>query len=290
MFGYVNIYKDELKIKDYNLFRGYYCGLCKAQGKNFSQISRLGLSYDITFLSILMSAVTDEEIKVTKSRCFVHPTKKRAVVMSPSTQYAANVGIILSYLKFKDDFKDEKSIPAFIMTALYKRSVSKARKNYSYLYNIIEENLNKLSSLEKENCSDIDELADPFAKILSAVFTPDFCPESQKRQLSWLGYNIGRFIYIVDAIADREKDKKKNNFNPLLSKTNEEIKNIDFSLSFTLENVAKSYELLDIKRNDSILRNIIYDGLKNKQADILSGQVTTHKSSEKRTEKKNESI
>ncbi|HPV63556.1 MAG TPA: DUF5685 family protein, partial [Fervidobacterium sp.] len=33
IFGYVTPLKPELKIKEYDIFRGYYCGVCTALGK-----------------------------------------------------------------------------------------------------------------------------------------------------------------------------------------------------------------------------------------------------------------
>ena len=53
MFGYVNVYKDELKIKDYDTYRAYYCGLCKMLGKRHNALARLSLNYDLTFLAVL---------------------------------------------------------------------------------------------------------------------------------------------------------------------------------------------------------------------------------------------
>ena len=97
------------------------------------------------------------------------------------------------------------------------RGVRKAKKRYPSVYESIKKCLDNLSCLEKEKCSEIDETADCFAKILEILFTPDFIEnENTKRTLSWLGYNIGRWIYIIDAYNDLEKDIKKNNYNTSL--------------------------------------------------------------------------
>ena len=50
MFGYVTPFKSELKIREYNLFRAYYCGLCKTMGNEYNQLVRMGLNYDLSFL------------------------------------------------------------------------------------------------------------------------------------------------------------------------------------------------------------------------------------------------
>lgn len=276
MFGYVNIYKNELKIKDYNVFRAYYCGLCRAVGKR-NQTARLALSYDMTFLAILLSALSDEKTEFKQLRCAAHPFHKRpSVVRDRAVEYAADMSVLLDYLKLKDDAADDRSIKAFIGMMFFRYSVKKLMKKYPRESSEIISQLEQLSQLEKQNSPSCDETADCFAKILGVLFTPDFITdENTRRTLEWLGYNTGRWIYILDAAADYEKDLKKKSYNPLLAdgRAADEIKKELFStLTYTLANAASAYELLDIKKNDEILRNIIYIGLKNKQDSILCGR------------------
>ena len=116
MFGYVNIYKDELKIKDYNLWRSYYCGLCKILGKNYNQLTRLGLNYDMTFLSIIIGAALNEKPKITKERCIIHPINKRFTAVSEKAlSYAGAISIVLTKEKLEDDINDDKKISAFFL-------------------------------------------------------------------------------------------------------------------------------------------------------------------------------
>lgn len=282
MFGYVNICKDELRIKDYNLFRAHYCGLCKAIGKQGSDIARMGLSYDMTFLALVLSAVDDNEISVRKSRCVAHPLHKHAEIYeNRAIDYTANMSVLLAYLKLYDDWQDERSIKALFGMLLYKTAVRKAKKRYKKEYDAILSCLKELSRLEKEKCSEPDMTADCFANILKVLFTPDFIEnENDRRTLEWLGYNIGRWIYIIDAFADIEKDVKSGSYNPLVLKYNINIENVSekikeiseemtFSMDYTLSSIASGYELLKIHRNDEILRNIIYIGLKNKQDFVM---------------------
>ena len=60
MFGYVSVNKAHLTEEEYGAFSSYYCGVCKATGDVASQLARLGLSYDITFLALLLGSVFDE--------------------------------------------------------------------------------------------------------------------------------------------------------------------------------------------------------------------------------------
>lgn len=268
MFGYVNILKDELKIKDYNTFRAYYCGLCKTLGRHNGTVSRFGLSYDMTFLLLVLSSIHEEDTEFSIERCIAHPvTKHKTACQNKLTEYVADMSCMLVYLKAKDDFSDEKSIKGLLGMLLYYPCIRRAKKRYRKIYDSITNQLNLLSQLEKEKCGDIDKTADCFAKITELLFSYSYDGED-KRKLSWLGYNIGRWIYIIDAIADYETDKKKNSYNPIII-SNKEKNELELSLTLTLSNIASAYELLDVKRNDAILRNILYDGLLQKQRAIL---------------------
>lgn len=285
MFGYVAFDRDELKIKDYHIFRAYYCGLCRQIGTH-SHIARLGLSYDMTFLAILLSSLSDQPLKTKTCRCLAHPTTKRAVaVCDHAIAYSAEMSILLTYLKLRDDWTDDKRILTLPAMGAYFPAVRHIRKTYPSQYEKILSHLAALSRLERENCADIDKTADCFANILSELFTPSFIRETDtRRTLSWLGYNLGRWIYIIDAYHDMEKDQRKKTYNPfLLSHTDETIdafkqslkQDLEITLTYTLSNIASAYELLTVYKNDAVLRNILYLGLKKKQDNILKGSAGT---------------
>ena len=270
MFGYVTICRETLSEADFDTFRAYYCGLCREIGKRCSQSARLGLSYDITFLAITLSSLTDDGAETTH-RCAVKGFKKHTCVENDkAVAYAADMGVLLTYLKLLDDWNDERSVKARLEMALFRRAVKKAKKRYPLIYEDIKSRLDDLSALEKAKCGSVDETADCFAKILETLFTPEFITdEAQRRALAWLGYNIGRWIYIIDAYNDIEKDKKQNNYNPFLCRESIDRTEVEESLTFTLENAASAYNLLKIKRNGAIMDNIMFDALKMKQKAIL---------------------
>lgn len=279
MFGYVNVYQDELKVWQYKRFRAYYCGLCRAIGRLGSQAARLGLSYDMTFLAILLSALDPAPSETEQKACAAHPFHKREnVVRDAAVDYAAHMSILLMYLKFYDDWKDDKSVKALLLMGLYRRVVRKAKKQHQAAYDRIWAQLEALSGLERQGCGEIDAAADCFAKILELLFTPDFITdENQRRALAWLGYNTGRWIYIIDAYADLEKDRKRGSYNPFLQAGKAASKqDLDISLTYTLHNIASAYELLPIHKNDEILRNILYLGLKTRQDSILNCKEEGH--------------
>lgn len=264
MFGYVKIYKNELKVKEYDLFKAYYCGLCKTLKKNFGFASRMGLSYDLTFLSLILSSVYEEEEKVESCVCMANPLKKKPVMLSNKyMEYSAVANVILTYFKVLDDIKDNHSLKSILFYPFMLPAIHKARKKQPKVYSSVKEHMNKLSSLEKERCSEPDALANEFGFLTSCVFAGGIVNDEKiLRILEHMGYLLGRYIYLLDACDDYEKDKEKNTFNVLCTE-NCKITKAELldSLEFTLSEVASAYSLLDIKKNKPILDNIIYLGL-----------------------------
>ena len=264
MFGYINAHKDLLRVCDYNVFRGYYCGLCKMLGKQFHTLTRFGLSYDMTFLAILISSLQKDEITLKYQPCIAHPISKRPTIPEDEgIRYSADMSVLLTYYKLKDDWDDEKSLKSFARLWYY-FPMKKVQKKYPYQAEMICNNLKKLSELEKENCKNPDRVADCFGKLTQAIFDRD----GNNLPLSTVGYHIGRFIYFTDAYMDLEHDRKKHNYNPFLARSQGEVTKEDLknelipSLTYTLSEIANAYELLSIHKNKELLDNIIYLGLR----------------------------
>lgn len=276
MFGYVNVYKDELKMKDYNMYRCIYCGVCMACADKLSFSSRFTLSYDAAFLALVLTSAAKDDTAVTARRCFANPLKKRPVAnVTREIEYAACVGLVLAYFKLKDDWRDERKLTALLASLFLRAATKKARKKYPEMCAVIENGLEELSRLEEKNCMQADEPADAFAQMLGKCFTPDFVEENQKRQFYWIGYYIGRWIYLIDAVNDLEQDIKKDGYNPYkksFSTRNEAAKTLSVPFTLTLESAAASYELLDTVRNRELLDNIFYKGLYSVQEDVFNGK------------------
>lgn len=272
MFGYVQIYKDELKVKEYNVFRSYYCGLCKTLKDEYGFSSRMGLNYDSVFLALILSSVTNAEFFCQAERCIANPFRKKAVAQTNKClSYSAGVMVILALLKLRDNMHDEHSIKSFFAYCCMRRAKRHVLKRYGGLYKKSEEFIFALSRLEADRCASIDQLSHEFASLMQLLFTPDFIEDQNTRRiLGHMGYMLGRFIYILDAYEDMEKDKKKNCFNVfLLNPALPDKEELRASLTFTLSSVASSYELLTLKVNKSILDNIIYLGLSNVLDNVL---------------------
>jgi hypothetical protein len=284
MFGYVVPQKSELRIREYEVFKSYYCSLCTEIGKK-SQISRLALTFDMTFLVILLSSMNlDKEIGYKKLCPF---KMSRVKVFSPNIylEYAADMNIILSNRKLIDNYKDDKSIFSLIASKFVNT------KTLSFFgidkIEVIDNNLRVLSKLEKDKCNNLDEVGHCFGNLTSEIF--NIGGSTNSRVLSILGYNIGKWIYTIDAYDDLEKDIRMNKYNPfiftfeynggdIIEFKNSIKDNAKFTLIKCLDEISKAYELLNIKKNNSLIENIIYIGMKQKTESILEGRCCNDKS------------
>ncbi len=284
MFGYVIPEKPELKIREYEIFRAYYCSVCKAISKRYGQLPRLALNYDATFLALLLSSLQNEADSVAGHRCPVHPLKKRRVVAAnEAINYAADINVILAYYNFEDNWRDEKSPLSAAGKMALRAAFKKACARLPEKSRMIGERLAELSALEKRNCASLDEAAEPFAALVGeiAAFSPLCGGDDRERVLRWIGYNLGKWIYILDAFNDLEEDIRDGNYNPIVSQhrlaqespseLRERIaERIRFAVTCSLNEIAKAFELLDIKKNRGLLENIIYLGMLRKSERILS--------------------
>lgn len=291
MFGYVEPDKPELKIREFEVFRGYYCSVCKSIGKKYGQVPRLCLNYDLAFLAVLLDATQPGDVIGIIERCFAHPIRKRLVIKrNQFIDYASDMNIILAYYNLKDKWSDEKNLLGACGSIALRSAFKKAAKRYQEKTKRIEKLLEELSRFEGEKCASMDEAAEPFAAIMREVFEcPHVEDDSKRRALGWLGYNIGKWIYILDAWDDLADDIKSGSYNPIVQQYRYDggdpdafkagIKDkLNFSLTYSLSECEKAYALLGAEKNAGILDNIIYSGLIVKTDQVLQGRCRNEKS------------
>lgn len=260
MFGYVQIRKAELKIKDFELYHGFYCGLCNMLKDKYGLLGELTLTYDMTFLVILLSSVYELPVTPKRERCLIHPAKKHLKLTTEATEYAAHLNLLLSYYHFLDDIKDDGSKKARISCKLYENGFRKADQRYAEKSAHIKLYLKQLSAMEKNERIEVHELAGCFGNIMKILFS--YRKDVFEDYLMDLGYYLGRYIYIMDAYDDLFEDMKKKRYNPL-KKLYKEQKHADISLSEHSETTAqntgfmwKQYPAFDKKIEDMLLDEI----------------------------------
>lgn len=277
MFGYITINQMELKVKDYLTYQAYYCGICQCLKKRYGQRSRLVLSYDMTFVSMLLQGLYEPEEKTESIRCVFHPGKKKMVITSKMSDYAADMNLLLAYHNWADDWADDRSIKALLAMKMLKRSYDKVAATYPRQQKSVIEYMKKLAVCEEGRSDNIDEAANLTGEMFGEILV--WREDEWSDTLRKLGFSFGKFIYYMDAYDDWKEDQKHGGYNPLLSVSEETAEEI---LKMMMAEVAQSFEYLPIVEHVEILRNIIYSGVWMKYCQIKK------KRQEAAEEKKNE--
>ena len=261
MFGYVVMNKPEIKFKDFDMYRSFYCGLCRELKERYGLSGQITLTYDMTFVILLLSGLYEPPTKKGSTRCIVHPVRRQPVRKNAITEYAADMNIFLTYYKCKDDWNDERSIPGFAFGKLLEGKEKKSEKLWGKKVQTIVSCLDELSALEKENATDIDRVSGCYGRIMAEIFA--YREDVWEPTLRRMGFYFGKFIYLLDAYDDVEEDVKKGNYNPfskdyIIKGFDDQVKNM---LMMMMAETCREFEKLPIIKYTDILRNILYSGV-----------------------------
>ena len=262
MFGYVTANKPELKMREFGRYKAFYCGLCRRLGKNNGAVSRLTLSYDMTFLILLLSSLYEPEEQQEKHRCLIHPGKKQWMIYNQITDYASDMNVLLSCYHFQDDWEDERSIAGFCGAKVFAGRAKKIARQYPRQAKGIREQLGRLAELEQKGITEPDAISRPFGELMSELFV--YQEDAFQDILRSFGFYLGKYIYLLDAFMDLEKDLKKGSFNPFRESADREDfeESVRQMLEGTIRQAVAEFEKLPLEQDLSILRNILYEGVK----------------------------
>ena len=263
MFGYISINKAEMKFKDYDVYHSYYCGLCKVLKECYGRRGQVTLSFDMTFLVILLTGLYEPDTKTEMVRCIAHPMQKHAAKTNEFTEYAATINMLLSYYKCEDDWADEHRKKAFVAAKLLHSKIKKIEKLYPVKCKVISENLAQISKYEAENEQNLDLMSGLFGNIMAEIFA--YRHDEWESSLRKIGFFLGKFIYLMDAYEDLEKDLRKKEYNPFESMVKNSPQDFEtlskLILTSMMSECSKSFERLPILQHASIIRNILYSGV-----------------------------
>lgn len=258
MFGYVQANLNDLQPEEQSRYRAAYCGLCRTLGKRYGAPARMGLTYDLTFLTLLLSSLYEPEEEQGKLRCLPHPQNTHAYISNVCTEYAADMTVVLVYHKCMDDWKDEHKVGRSAYASWLERPYAKVRKLWQEKCLIIEDALNCLARIEQAKETSPDAAANCFGALMEELFS--FRTDRWQAYLRALGNSLGRYIYLADAMIDREQDRKHGNYNPLESLDTDPIA-FRSTLMAVLSDASLAFESLPLVQDVHILRNILYSGL-----------------------------
>ncbi len=269
MFGYVRTDVPNIYVKDLTLYKAMYCGLCKGIGEVCGLKGRFALNYDLAFLSILVHNVLDVDVKINNERCVLHVIRKRPIAsVDEITKRISALNVILAHYKLADDKLDENK--GNTATRFFFSAYKKAKRKEPKLDKIVAKMYADLVELEKSNTNSIDRIADPFGimmtKICKALVGDNFT-----EAISEVSYNLGKWIYLIDALDDFDKDKKKKNYNVFINLFGDKInkkelldsrkKELEEIFAPILYSISENSKIIDYKFNHDLIDNVLERGL-----------------------------
>ena len=280
MFGYVRADTPYLYIKDDNLYRAMYCGVCKGIGQVCGQAARMGLSYDVTFLSVILHNIAGVDVKIEKSHCLTHCIRTRQMAeVDELTRRLGALNTALVYYKYTDDIQDgDKGRGKRLW---FKRGFQKVKQKYPEIERIVRENLANQEKVEKAKTESLDRAADATANML-AEFSDYALGEKKTSATHNLFYAVGKWIYLIDALDDYDKDVKKGAYNPfalafqatckkelLEGKSSEDVRSAFHALFFDIrENLSQ----IHFHFNRDLSDNILLRGLPATTKRVMEGE------------------
>lgn len=276
MFGYINYDKQYLYFKDFDLYKAAYCGVCKSLGDTCGQISRMGLSYDSAFLSVIFHNVMNKDVEIADSSCVSNVFKKRPMAKPDEiSNKVAAVNLMLCYYKTLDDIADEKKggVANFFLKSAFKR----VKKNYPDVYDIVDRNMKSQGEVENNATKSVDISADATANMLKEL-SRSILADSATEYTDQFFYALGKWIYLIDALDDYDTDLKKKSFNPFVNaygakdkKTlvSEWEKDINFIFGTIFFDMREAMSKIKFHFNRDLIDNIVLRGLPLKTKSVM---------------------
>ena len=260
MFGYVTASFKELTKEQQQRYNAVYCGICRRICVQSGNTARLGLRYDMAFLALLLMSLYEPEEQSGKDACLPHPLTKKPWVDNPYVRYAADMNVALAYYNLLDDWQDDRKYSAKLLADAFGKHLPEIESRYPRQCSAIRDCIGQLSALEKENCANPDLPAACFGQLMAEllVYEEDLWAPALRRT----GDALGRFIYLLDAALDYDKDEKKKKYNPYLAMgIGKNWDRWEEYLVLTMGNCTAAFEMLPLVQDKALLDNILYSGV-----------------------------
>lgn len=291
MFGFILPNLESLDAEEKQRYRSVYCGVCRSIRRRYGQRCRLTVSYDMTFLALVLGSLYEPDEETGAKRCPVHPAEPQAFACSVYTDYAADVSVALAYHKLLDDWRDDRSKRARAAAAALAAPYRRARRRRPEACRAIEVAMDDIHAIEREaraframrmskgrdaSACDASAPAGSGAKLVAAeppspdaaanrfgllmgdlfAFQDDFWATDLRR----FGARLGKFVYVMDAAVDLEEDQKSGSYNPfvMMGTSREEARE---SLELLAAGMADAFERLPLERDVHVLRSVLYAGV-----------------------------
>ena len=260
MFGFVTASLEELSGEQKDRYQAVYCGICRCIRDTDGQLCRLGLSYDMAFLALLLMSLYEPEEKNGRGRCIAHPGKRRPWTDNEYIRYAARMNVALAANKARDDWSDDGKRAAWLMAKVFGRHEDEITARYPRQCTAIAECIRELSALERAGCPNPDEPANCFGRLMAELMVVH--EDRWAEELRQMGFYLGRFIYLADAAIDYRRDVKNGKYNPFAAAGHgEDFQKWEQYLVLAMAGCTDAYERLPLVEDKGILDNILYSGV-----------------------------
>lgn len=260
LFGYVNANWKELTQAQQERYSAIYCGICRSIQGRVSGLARMTLSYDMAFLALLHMSLYEPEESAGKNRCVLRPLRPKPWVENGCVDYAADMNVALAYYKAVDDDQDEGKASARLLRKNLEPHLSDIQEHWPRQCQAMAQCMEELARLEKENCPNPDLPASCFGRLMGSLMV--YREDQWAGELRQLGFSLGRFIYLADAMLDYDRDRRKKQFNPFLAMGQEkQPQKWEEYLVLAMARCTESYEKLPLVQDKPLLDNILYSGV-----------------------------
>ncbi len=260
MFGFIMANISELNEAQRRRYEAVYCGICRRIRGQCANLCRLGLSYDMAFLALLLMSLYEPEEQTGPSACMLHPVRPRPWVENPCVDYAADMNVALAYYNCLDDWQDDRSLAARAMAEVLQPHIPRIAAAWPRQCRAMEDCIAQLSRLERENCPNPDETANCFGRLMAELLV--WREDRWGDDLRQVGFSLGRFIYLADAAVDYRRDLRKKKYNPFLAMGMEaDEQQWEQYLVLAMGRCTQGYERLPLVQDKGLLDHILYSGV-----------------------------
>ena len=218
---------------------------------------------------MLLHNITGTDLKIEKQHCVLHLIKKRPIALNDGLfSRIASLNVLLAYHKLNDDVIDNGK--GRLKRLFFSRAYSRAKKNEPILNTIIEEKYRELLSLEKSSCDSIDRVSDPFGTMMQSI-CQDLLKDKYTEEIRRLSYSLGKWIYLIDALDDFDKDKKNGDYNVFVLSykdikdkkelVKEKISDLHLIFGVLMSDIMDCTSKLRYNFNHDLTDNILTNGL-----------------------------
>ena len=253
------------------------CGLCFSTKRLYGNLPRLLISNDVNFFNVLFHSILGVDVEVEHKACFSHPLKKQTVLkVTQLTDRLSAANVLLTYWNIYDDTVDGGRFGTKTALKALSRAYNKAKEHFPALDEALKTRYGQLRELEQSGCASVDRVSHAFAQ-LAQDFAVLVLGSAATEHAQTLCYNLGKWIYLVDALDDAEKDLKRKQYNPFVAHyqatsfadLKSQHDELQFEMFAVLNRIASAYNDLSLSKYTCLLNNVIYNSIRNKTNEIL---------------------